>query len=552
MFKNFLLYIPKKILVFLLIITTLFISLPLSSTANYPEKIRVGLFFDYQSKGIKSAVSSFSVSTEKGIQVGYYEGSEINILYKNFNGTPIIIKKDVCFETINNTVNLTDTNAFHIQIGEKYESMADASTKAAELIANGVATYPVYNDGYYVWTGFYKDLNTAKDSIKDISEKAENATLKIILPSETRISVWDSKDKIQFIFDSLNQKLQVLPGVKDQKTFLQLNGDKTKQYRGTLEIRRFKTSDMTVINIIPLEEYLYGVVPYEIGAGSPSEALKAQAVTARTYTLNNLRKYESLDFDVCNTTYSQVYKGVNGETAATNKAVDNTYGEVVMYNNKLASVFYFSSSGGRTEDVQNVWGSSYPYLKSVEDKYEAGTSYNYNWEVKLTKDKIMSILQNKSIDIGDLVSIEATKYSDAGSVIELVITGTKGNKVLKNEQCRNFFTLSSQKFTISTNLSSVILNGTNNVVKESLGGKKVVSNFGISTIDPTTKIVNIIGHNNLKNTVPASPDEYTFTGKGWGHSVGMSQEGAKGMALNKFTYVQIIEHYFTGVKVQKI
>ena len=184
---------------------------------------------------------------------------------------------------------------------------------------------------------------------------------------------------------------------------------------------------MTLINVLPMEEYLYGVVPCEIQAGSHPEALKAQAVAARTYTVNNLKKYERLNFNMCATTYSQVYRGFNGEAGATSKAIDDTRGEIVTYEGKPASIFYFSSSGGKTEDVKNVWGSDgYPYLVSVEDKYESGKSWHYNWENSFTAQRIKEIMVGRGFNIGDILGIHITKRSEAGRAVEVVLRGSKG------------------------------------------------------------------------------------------------------------------------------
>jgi stage II sporulation protein D len=191
-------------------------------------------------------------------------------------------------------------------------------------------------------------------------------------------------------------------------------------YRGEVEIQRLTNSDMTIINVLPLEEYLYGVVPNEIGGGAPSEALKAQAVAARTYAYMNISKHSKYGFGVCNSIDCQVYNGLSSEIAASNKAVDDTANMVVTYNGNLAETVFFASDGGHTEDNENVWGGNgVPYLRSVEDKYESGNSYNYTWSKTFTLDELTQKFASKNI--GKVTSIEITKYSASGRPIELYV-----------------------------------------------------------------------------------------------------------------------------------
>ena len=173
---------------------------------------------------------------------------------------------------------------------------------------------------------------------------------------------------------------------------------------------------MTLINIVNIEQYLYGVVPAEIEADAPLEAIKAQAVAARTYTYRNINRYSKWGFDLVDTVDSQVYRGYDGERATTNQAVNETKGKKMLYNGSLAQVFYFASSGGMTANVKEVWGSEIPYLVSVPDPYESQTSYRYIWEKTLTAEEIKKILFISGVEIGDIVSVSAEEYSPQGEL----------------------------------------------------------------------------------------------------------------------------------------
>ena len=273
-----------------------------------------------------------------------------------------------------------------------------------------------------------------------------------------------------------------------------------KEYRGFIYLRRENGGNMTVINVIDIESYLYSVVGKEMSPSFGIEALKAQAVCARTYTIMNIGKYKDYGFDLCTTQASQVYGGVAAEYPSTKRAVQETTYKVVRYNGKPCSVYYFASSGGVTESVENVWGTPYPYLKSVEDTYEnPEEATKSSWSVTFTKEEIKEKLAAKDVEIGDIVDIKITQTSSTGRVTEIVFYGTEGEKSWKNERARTVLSLSSQMYEI---------------VRDE-----------------------------------ENEDIYTFEGKGWGHAVGMSQWGAKAMADNGFTYDEIIKWYFTGVEV---
>jgi stage II sporulation protein D len=329
-----------------------------------------------------------------------------------------------------------------------------------------------------------------------------------------------------------------------------------RAYRGYIEVLRPPQSDMTVVNVLSMNEYLYGVVPREIEASSHEEALKAQAVAARTYAVTSTGKHRDLKFEICNTVDCQVYGGVSGEHANTTKAVVDTTGKIVTWQGSPALVFYFSSSGGYTEDVKNVWGSNYPYLISVEDKYESGKSYMYNWETTYTAKQIKDHLSASGADIGDVKSVSVTKMSAAGRAVEVTVVGSKDTKKYTNESCRYFLkNLYSQMYNIratggggaAMNVSTVNGSGTRSQID--ITGKTAVSAEGVTSL-PASKGGLVVESGSGKSAFPTSGDTYIFSGKGWGHGVGMSQEGAKGMALQGYKYDEILKHYFPGCEVE--
>ena len=150
----------------------------------------------------------------------------------------------------------------------------------------------------------------------------------------------------------------------------------SRGYRGTLRVKP-AGKRLQVVNIVPLDQYVRGVVPSEMPNRWPDQALAAQAIVARTYALAHLH---GGDFDVFNDTRSQVYSGIAAETPSSDQAVAETAGQVVLYDDQLADTFFSSSSGGRTANVQDVWTGSppVPYLISVTDPYDTLSPY-HNW-----------------------------------------------------------------------------------------------------------------------------------------------------------------------------
>ena len=370
---------------------------------------------------------------------------------------------------------------------------------------------------------------------------------------------------------------------KNNECLMSING---KLYRGNVEIRRFSDSDMTVINHLSMQEYLYGVVPREIGGNSPIEAVKAQAIVARTYAVKNYGRRAKWGFDVYPTVDDQAYGGYTWENVNSNKAVDETDGQVIVYNGELIGGYYFSTSGGYTENSENVWGGKYDYLKAVPDYYELEVAGNTTWEVEYTADEVKAKLANYGIHVGDIIDIEPVEFTDVGRVLELKVIGTDGDATLTKSNTRTYLGLKSQWYTVNDEAPEVLeteLPNKNNkqenekkdAYENSNGEEEYIvinpdyANNSGKFIEGETKemkpllkkIVDAILGN--KGTLEKETEEekkleykavktkstFTFRGRGWGHAVGMSQNGAKGMAEEGFSCEDIITWYYSGVEI---
>lgn len=266
-------------------------------------------------------------------------------------------------------------------------------------------------------------------------------------------------------------------------------------YRGSI-LLSVSGGRLNGINILGLEEYLCGVLPKEMSWSWPPEALKAQAVAARSYALYQKSRSGEKEYDVYGTTSSQVYGGVEVEKEQTNRAVAETRGRVLFYNGQLVLAYFHSNSGGMTEDAKEVWTAEVPYLKGVRDDY-SGIGPSYEWTAKVSLEEISGALKRSGETLGTVRRIEPLEKSPSGRIRKIRIVHTAGEKVLTG----NHFRVKSFPREIKSTLFTLEREGA----------------------------------------------AVRFEGKGYGHGVGMSQWGARGMAEKGHTYEEILKYYYSGV-----
>lgn len=368
----------------------------------------------------------------------------------------------------------------------------------------------------------------------------------------------------------------VMMGGNTGDTF-KLNGN---PYRGMLTFS-VTGAAMTAVNVIDLDEYLYGVVPSEMPQSYEKEALKAQAVAARTYAMTKLGAHTGSGYQVCDGVNCQVYKGYSNEAASTTAAVDATEGEVACYNGSPIEAVFSSSTGGYTENSENVWWAVVPYLRAVPEIAEYGDN---TWKKELTLDELTELLEMKDAGIGKAKDIVITKLSTGGRVQELQIVGTAGTKTLNKETLRTYFSaacgsLPSKMFTINGKGGEIGQYAGEDVKTETKTSAKgggllaAAANQGI-----IAKTDGVLSHLNGKNisvdvevkeaakpTVSVDSGDYevysvnistvkngkfVFEGAGVGHGVGLSQKGAQAMALLGYDYEDILKHYYTGITIE--
>lgn len=304
-------------------------------------------------------------------------------------------------------------------------------------------------------------------------------------------------------------------------------------YRGAIRVMKSPQRwGLTVVNVVPVEEYLYGVVGKEMSPSWHREALKAQAVAARTYAISHKNYFASRGFDMTDDTSSQIYAGINGESPSVIAAVDATRGEILTYGGKPIDAFFCSTAGGWTENSENVWGSRIPYLRGVSD--DSSRMPSYRWSVTTTPEKLAANLTAAGKGVGKVRSITLSPLgkrpmavSDrgvSGRVLFMTVNGSAGSVRVTGNAFQSIYGLKSTLFDFSQ---------------------------GGAVPDPDSGRKGRSATMTVKAGVPI-----TIYGYGWGHGLGMSQYGAYQMAQEHGSadtyYRTILTHYYTGTRLEKL
>lgn len=366
--------------------------------------------------------------------------------------------------------------------------------------------------------------------------------------------------------------IKIIP-VGNAKIIVVFSGQKYR-YRGSIEIDFDKEQrKLNIINIIGIEEYLYGVLKKEISPRWPAEVLKAQAIAARTFAIFNMDKYIDEGYNICASTNSQAYGGVNHEDPLTNKAVDETRGVIMTYKGKPINAVYHSDSGGYTEDSENVWGSFLPYLRSVESKFEEKVSPpHHTWTYSIDEKDLTRKLQKEGYTVNSVVSIEPVNKSETGRISELAFF-TDNNEVI-SVKANNFRSLIGVGLIRSTLFSIKVIGKEIEIAKDTEDKKEIedkeeqrksTKEILEQKKDWTIKeLLDLMKKNKeergkekkvevseaeiVKSNTPLT---FVFSGSGNGHGVGMSQWGAYGMAVQGSGYQDILKYYYQGINITK-
>lgn len=345
--------------------------------------------------------------------------------------------------------------------------------------------------------GDVKHFNLALDGSKELFIKLSSGKIKQYKLKKSVKVVYVGSNKIKML-----NKIFKLPIVLGSSGKIKIDKE---VYDGEVEVSTTKRKNVKLINILSLEQYLYGVLPYEVERSWTDEMLKLQSIIARTYTLANLGRHKNDGYDFCSKMHCQVYRGINKETFQRDKQiVDSTQGLVVCdKNNNLIQTYYHSTCGGEIEDVKEVWNvmPEVKYLKHKKCSYCKNSPY-YQWEYVISKEKLQKVLVEKKVNLEKISSINVVSKTSTGRVKQI----------------------------------------------------QIVSKKKIITI-PAGTFCDIVGFKNLKSTkldeIKFLNGDVYFKGRGWGHGIGLCQWGANQMTVSGKKLKDVIKYYYPGTKIKK-
>ncbi len=360
------------------------------------------------------------------------------------------------------------------------------------------------------------------------------------------------KGKVRLEFHSADEKVAAVPGgavllkgddpANSQLTLEDDPEHTPRSFRGDLELALFGgKKTIRVVNVIGLEDYTHGVVSAEMPQRAPFEALKAQAVVARTHALfikTVTKRHRKEGYDLCDEQHCQVYGGVKAETARTRAVVAETRGRVAVYKGKPAHVIYSSHCGGRTQSGKDIGWGDVPYWQSVADTdareslpssplelrrylsdwpkgFDRPSTYVHPAHARWTRAipaKALEEKLNRKFKIGKLLGLRVLRRVASGHVEALLVIGSKKNKKLDDEM-------------------------------------EIRSLLGVGSLRSTLFVLDTEYRKEAKALVP---ETFVFRGGGWGHAVGMCQSGAMGRAEAGQSYETIVRAYFVGVDIGKL
>lgn len=318
----------------------------------------------------------------------------------------------------------------------------------------------------------------------------------------------------------LEQRLRKVTITGGRKELISLNG---KTFRGIFEFHPLQADSFYTVNLLNIEDYLCGVLQPEIGNRTEDEfeAVKAQAVAARTYAFVTKGKYPNREYDLINDIGDQMYTGVGGEQNITNRAVKDTRGEVMVFGDELIDAYYHSTCAGRTDNIEEVWDKgARPYLTGVTDSDFCRWSKFFEWnEIFPTTEFLEHIRSYFAATTGDkgkvgqrLVDVKLLDRTAAGRVKTLEVITELGSVALRKDQIRWAFGRHEKPGIMpSTNIEVYLIRDDQGEVQQ-----------------------------------------VHVTGYGYGHGIGMCQCGAIGMARFGYDYRKILTHYYTGVSIRKL
>jgi len=564
--------------------------LPSSSEAHgelYDADMTVAIGLAYGAK----APTKYAVSSPEGFELGFDLNGAFYPVAESASSTVTVLSRDVV--------------SYRVQIPVD-ESAADFEVQYAELSAIAkelsVHSFKAFmSKGLCVRMGAFSSKASAQKLCDTLSSKYGVYSY-VVGGSATDINVLDKSGRMIFAFDCGTALDFSLRPIQPEKGKYYISAPDGYSYEGAMRFNRYKDA-MTVASVLPIEDYVAGVLPYEISSSWNTETQKAFAVCVRSYTLTKLNKHDrTYGFDLCNTTDCQVYRGVSRITDTVRECVNATRGMVLTYEGKPIGAYYSSSTGGCTAGAYDVWGgTSFPYLSAAPTPWEKYDEHSGgSWTVEVSPTELYQALKKKGYALtGDVADIKINSLAkDSTYVSSITLTDVNG-KSITIEKCdkiriamsaflksANFVVgKAGQTVTVTDYVTDVDLESKttlSGLKARTVYGDKIVSvSNGVNTTSGKKKTLNGLTVITSKGTVPVSkvqgsvtclPDlssievkkvshtvklnglsgNFVFVGRGYGHGVGMSQYGAKDLGDMGYSYDVILSSYFPKTEIKNM
>lgn len=477
------------------------------------------------------------------------------------------------------------SNNTYIRVGLQYGSSATSTVTLSSSTGFELGTL----DSGYNFTPF--------KTITDTSVRLSCASGDVSMSTSIAIQ----KTNKTLIYGNPKGAVYIRPVNESKGNYITFGSNK---YAGIIQVTR-QGNKLVIVNLLEMEQYIMGVLPYEVYTTWPAETLKAFSIVVRSYTKGSLGRHSSDGFDLCATSHCQVYKGRNLVTLSVESAVKATKGLVIKYKGKIVPSYYSDSTGGVTASAHDTWGSnsSYDYLKAIATPWEKYADRSRGaWETVYTPKELYSQLHSKgyfNASTGSVSSVKITKFcTNSSYVYSAQVTSAAGETVTisRADKIRSAFGLYSANFvvgkggstvtrtdyvlgsvskktpyTVQTQNSKVTVEAQSSMTVATSSGNKSISapseltvltaygKFGVPTSTVTSAeptLNNLVSGSKIAKTVNVklggSSSNFVFSGRGWGHGVGFSQWGMKDLADLGANYKQIISAYLSDVTVESI
>ncbi|MEH2068220.1 MAG: SpoIID/LytB domain-containing protein [Nostoc sp.] len=481
-------------------------------------------------------VQRFGVQPTAKLQLEPTKGDRLKLKFQTGNKQQVVVtNKPVKLETVMQA--LSQPAVEEVVVLGTYRSFETAEDSAKKWRSQGMEVEIAQPERWQVWAK--RDVYSTPLLRRLLLQNIQAATQqKVYLDTKTLKQV----PRVSWVVDGKRYSPNELE-VSTDKNLIRVNKtdkpENARLYVGRLNLQPNAYGTYTLVNKVPLETYLRGVVPYEIGTDAPTAALEAQAILARTYALRNLRRFAADNYQLCADTHCQVYYGLNGAATKTDQAIAATRGRVLTYKNELVDALYSSTTGGVTASFSDVWnGEDRPYLRPVIDaatnlwnlsKQSLADEKNFQkfinmqqgfneskWDMfrwrketrleDIIKD-LQKFLQVKNSPYAKFKTIQAmaiVKRSQSGRILELAVKTDNSTFILHKDEVRSAFAAP-----VST----------------------------LFYIEPLNK-----GKSELWG--------YAFIGGGLGHGVGLSQTGAQNLAKLGWSNQKILQFYYPGTEIK--